>query len=155
MALDADTVLNAVIQVLKDNTLTMAASLTTATNVITIKAGDARNAPLTTDAYPAILVQLMRETETFAQLGQRNNRHELEFAIVPLIYEGESAEASDKDVRVFTKNIKAVLKSGNNITLSGTALYSLPENVDYFAADLNGAYCSGAVITLRTHHLST
>lgn len=155
MALDVDTVLNAVIQTLKDNTATMAASLTTATDIKTIKAGDARATPVTSDSYPAVLVQLMRETESFAQLGQRNNFHELEFAIVPLIYEGSSAENSDKDVRTLAKNIKAVLKAGDNIKISNTALYSLPESVDYFAADLDGTYCSAAVITLRTRHLST
>lgn len=155
MALDVETVLNAVLQTLKDNTLTLAGSLTAATDIKTVKAGDSRSTPVEIGEYPAVLVQLMREAESFAQLGQRNNRHELEFAIVPLVYEGDSAATADKDVRTLSKNIKAVLKSGANITLSGTALYSLPESVDYFAADLNGTYCSGAVITLRTQHLST
>ncbi|MDI6756441.1 MAG: hypothetical protein QME32_00295 [Endomicrobiia bacterium] len=155
MALDVETVLNSVLQTLKDNTITMIASLTTATDILTIKAGDSRSTPVEVGRYPAILVQLMREAESFAQLGQRNNKHELEFAIVPLVYEGDSAETADKDVRTLSKNIKSVLKSGNNITLSGTALWSMPESVDYFAADLNGTYCSGAIITLRTQHLST
>lgn len=153
MALDIDTVLNAVIQVLKDNTTTMASSLTTASDIKKIQAGDARSIPIPIDQYPTVMVQLMREEEEFAQIGQRNNLHTLTFSIVPLVYEGSSALNSDKDVRTIAKNIKAVLKS--NITLSATAISSLPRTVDYFAAELNGTYCSGAVITLETRHLST
>lgn len=153
MALDVDSVLNAVIQVLKDNTTTMAASMTSATDIKTIQAGDARSVPVTIDQYPAILVQLMREEESFAQMGQRNNLHILEFSIVPLVYEGGSASDSDKDVRMLVKNMKAVLK--DNITLSSTAISSLPRSVDYFAADLDGRYCSGAMLTFETRHYST
>ena len=153
MALDVSTVQAAIIQVLKDNTTTMAGSLTTASSIVTIMGGDARSSPTTLDRYPAIMVKAVAEDEKFNQIGQRNNMHELQFAIVPLIYESSNAEQSDKDVLVLTKNIKTVLKS--NITLSSTALWSLPGTVDYFAAELDGIYCSASIITLRTFHLST
>lgn len=153
MPLDSRTVLDAMIQVLRNNTATMAASLTTATDIKTIKAGDARSLPVGVDEYPALLVKLLREEEEFHQIGQRNNMHQLEFAVVPVLYHGASAETSDRDVITLTKNTKGVLKS--NITLSGTALWLMPTTVDYFATELDGVYCSASIITVRTNHLST
>lgn len=153
MALDSRSVLDTLIQLLKDNTATMAGSLTTASSIVTIRPGDARNTPTAIDQYPAILVKLLREEEEFHQIGQRNNTHRLEFALVPLVYVGTSQEASDRDAITLTKNVKGVLKA--NITLSGTALWSLPMSVDYFPADLDGVYCSASIITFQTNHLST
>ena len=153
MALDVRSELESVLRVLKNNTTTMAASLTTASSIVTIKAGDARSVPVAVNEYPAILVKLIREDERFEQLGNRNNRHVLEFEIVPLVYESSGPEESDKDILTLTKNIKSVLKS--NIRLSGTALFSMPESVDYFATNLDGTYCSASIISFKVDYLST
>lgn len=152
MALDVTTVQDAIVQVLKDNTLTMAASIT-ASGINTIAGGDARSRPQAIESYPAILVKLLREDEEFGQIGQRNNEHTLEWLIVPLLYESKSTEQSDKDIMTLTKNVKSVLKS--NINLSSTALWSLPVSVDYAPVDLDGVYCSAAFITFQSRHLST
>lgn len=153
MALDTDDVLNAIINVLKANTSTIVASLTSANSLQFVKAGDVRDVPVTIDQYPCVIVRLASEIEEFSQLGQRNNKHELEFEIANLIYNGDQYNTSETDIRKMTKGVKAVLK--NNITLSSTALWSLPERVDYFPAELEGTYLSASLITLRTHHLST
>jgi len=153
MPLDVQTMLNSVIQVLRDNTGTFSASLTSSTNIVAINAGDARSAPVTVDQYPHVLVQLLRETEEFDQIGQRNNKVILEYGIVPLIYNATGHRASDADVRTMAKNIKTVLK--NNITLSATALSSMPETVDYFVADLDGTYLSAALITFKAEYRSS
>lgn len=153
MPLDVVNIQDTLIAILQNNTATMAASLTTATAISTIRAGDARSAPLSLGEYPAIMVKLVSESEEFSQLGQRNNEHKLEWAIVPLIYESSDSSASDEDIMTMTKNIKGVLKS--NISLSNTAIGSMPERVDYFPADLDGIFCSAAIITFISKHMST
>ena len=152
MALDTNDAITAILNVLANNTATMILSLT-ATNIVTIKSGDARSIPLDIGKYPAVMVQLTSERERFAQIGQRLNEHTLEFAIVPLVYLSTGATESDNEVRTLTKNIKSVLKS--NISLSGTAYSSLPESVDYFVTDLDGTYLSSALITFRAEYRST
>lgn len=153
MALDTDDVLNAVVNVLTRNTSTMSGSLTSANEIKFIKAGDARDVPVTVDQYPCVLVKLSREVEEFEQIGRRNNRHELEFEIVSLLYSANDYTIAEKDIRKMTKGLKAVLK--DNITLSATALWSLPETVDYFPAQLEGDYLSASLTLFRTRHLST
>lgn len=153
MALDTLAIGKSIINVLKNNTLTMAASLTSATQINTIKLAKANSRPIDIHGYPAVLVQLVREEESFAQLGQRNNDHKLEWLVVPLLQEGSSAENSMTDIMTLTKNIKAVLKA--NHKLSSTALYSLPVSVDYVPVELDGVFCSASIITFETNHLST
>jgi len=153
MALNSNSRLNDLVGILSANTSTMAASLTSASSIGMVRAGDARSLPIAIDQYPAVIVKLTRESESFEQIGQRNNKHELEFLIAGCVYQSESAEKSDEDSRILARNIKAILKS--NITLSGTALVSLPESVDYFPVDLDGVYCSAALITFRATYLST
>jgi len=131
----------------------MAASLTTATEINKIDQGDARTLPVDHDSYPAVLVKLMREREEFDQIGQRRNRYELEFSVVPIIHEGSSPQASDRDIMTLTKNTKLVLQS--NITLSSTALWTIVDEVNYAPLDINGVYYSASIMTLRTVHLST
>lgn len=162
MALDVETVYRAVVQTLIDATATIAGSLTT-DEVRTIRRGNPMALPIDLTGYPAIAVQLLRESESFAQIGQRNNDHELEFAITPVMnlpmtvdvgQEGEtSAEQADREIRTMAKNIKAALKA--NITLSGTAYWSLPESVDYFPAEIKGTFVPAATILFRTKHRST
>lgn len=152
MALDVETCLQAVVQVLRDNTSTIAGSLSMA-EIRTIREGDPRSAPVAVDEYPAILVRLATEDESFAQLGQRNNLHKLEFLIFPMIHNSAGDIESDKDARTMAKNVKSVLKS--NIRLSNTALSSLPKRVDYFGADLDGIYLSSSQITFEAEYLST
>lgn len=153
MALDSDAVLDAVLNVLKNNTATIATSLTSHESVRKVDVGDLSSAPIPNTEYPALLVNLTRETEEFAQSGQRKNKHTLEFSIWPLIYTVEGGRtAALKDARKMVQNTKTVLK--DNITLSGTAAYSLPEEVDYDLGQ-GGTFQAGARILLRTHHWST
>jgi len=154
-SLDTDGVLQSVLTTLRDNTATIATSLTTATNINLVKDGDPQVAvPITIDKYPAIIVKLVRELEDFSQVGGSGSKHlyELEFEIYPMIYQDLGVVESDQDIRIMTKNICQILKA--NITLSGTALGSLPENIDYFPVDLDGIYLSAAQINFRSHHLN-
>ena len=153
MALDVETVYDSIITILKANTTTIMGSVTSSDELHFVRKGDARNVPQAITDYPGIMVQLLSEKEAFAQLGQRLNDHELTWSIIPLVYNTENETESDKDARTMTKNIKSVLKS--NITLSGTAHWSMPSEVDYFAADLNGVFCSASIITFQSKHLST
>ena len=115
MPLDSQARLDDLLGILRANTATIAASLTSATTINTVKQGDARSLPVTLGGYPAILVKLSRETESFQQIGQRLNRHELEFTIACIVYQGIDPQTSDEDCVTMTKNLKGVLKS--NITL--------------------------------------
>lgn len=153
MALDSDNVLNSIVNVLTANTSTIANSLTSSSDIKFISVGDARNVPVTVDQYPGIMIKLAREVEEFAQIGQRLNKHQLEFDIALLAYSAHKYTEAEQDIRKMTRNVKSVLK--NEITLSGTALWSLPEIVDYFPADIEGTYLAASLIFFRTHHLST
>lgn len=153
MALNVDGILESIITILKANTTTVALSLTSSDQINFIGIGDADNVPVEVTSYPAVLVNLVREIERFEQMGQRNNRHELIFYLWPLIYNTDNREASLKDMRKITQNVKSVLKS--NITLSNTVLWSLPEEVDYEAFVKIGTFQTGSRITFRTHSLST
>lgn len=153
MALDTDLIITKLIDYLTANTTTLSSSLTSSDQIRFIKEGDAETVPTQINMYPGIMVKLSREIEEFDQLGQRNNIHQLEFDIVTLINSSNANPTAVKNSRIFTRNTKAVLK--NNITLSNTALWSLPETVDYFPADLNGIHVKASLILFRTHHLST
>ena len=153
MPLDSQARLDDLLGILRTNTATIAASLTSATTINTVKQGDARSLPVTLGGYPAILVKLSRETESFQQIGQRLNRHELEFTIACIVYQGIDPQTSDEDCVTMTKNLKGVLKS--NITLSNTAIMSIPETVDYQPLDLDGVYCSASLVSFRAVYLST
>jgi len=154
MALDVDNVLNSVLNVLKNNTSTIATSLTSSSDIKLIKDGDPlTEAPITLDLYPAILVKLSQEIETFDKIGQRGNKYELVFDIFSMLYSTAGGSTSEKDVRKISQNIKKVLK--DNITLSTTAASSMPEQVDYFLAGLEGTFLACSQITLRTFHWST
>ena len=153
MALDTLSVANSIIDILKANTSTLASSLTSSSEINTINLGDFRSLPITIDAYPAVLVKLVSEDEEFAQIGQRNNKHILQFDLASLVYQSDSAIESDKDCFTLTKNLKSVLKT--NITLSNTALLSLPERVEYHPLEIDGVYCSGSLMTFRAEFLST
>jgi len=142
------------LNVLKNNTATIITSLTSATDIKLIKDGDPlTEAPVTLDMYPAIIVKLSQESEEFSQVGQRKNKHELVFDIFSMAYSTVGGSTSEKDIRKMSQNIKKVLK--DNITLSATAHYSIPERVDYFPANLEGTFLSCSQITLRTFHWST
>lgn len=155
MALDTDDVITPIINILKANTGTLATSLTTANHINLIEEGDARSVPVQLTLYPCILVKLAREEEEFAQFGERKNKHELEFEIMPFVYSTESSKTSLKDIRKLTKNIKKVLKDNILLTSTANVLWSLPETVDYFPGDLDGTFISGSLIGFRTFHLST
>lgn len=150
MALDSDNVLNVLVNYLKANTSTMATSLTSSDQIGLVDTGDIDNVPTQIGQYPALIVNLTNEIERFAQLGQRNNHHELVFSIWPLIYFTDRKQAQ-KDMRKLVQNVKTVLK--NNITLSSTAMSSLPEEVSYL--EPGGTFNAGARILFRTRHIST
>lgn len=155
MALDTDDVLNPIINILKANTGTLATSLTTANHINLIKEGDARETPVQLTSYPCILIKLTREEEEFAQLGQRKNKHELVFEIMPFVYSTQNNTTAVKDIRKLTKNIKKVLKDNITLTTTANVLWSLPETVDYIIGDLDGVFIDGSIISFRTFHLST
>jgi len=150
MALNTDNILISVLNILRTNTATIAASLTSCHCIGLIRSGIA---PISLDEYPAIIIKLPSKTEEFNQKGERKNKHELLFDIIPMIsYEIGSSE-SDKDVRKMVRGIKQVLK--NNITLSSTVYWSIPEIVDYFPFDYDGIFCSAARIIFKTFVWST
>lgn len=151
MALDTDNILSSILNVLRANTATIAASLSSSDNIIgLIRSGIA---PIPLSQYPAIIVKLPNKTEDFSQIGQRKNKHEVPFDIIPMIsYEVRSSE-SDKDIRKIVRGIKQTLK--NNITLSNTVYWSMPEIVEYFPFDYDGVFCSAAKITFKTYIWST
>ena len=156
MALDTDAILIAFIQNLKDNTATLAGGLASASAITKIEEGNpATNMPTSIRDFPLIWVTLSRETEEIDHIGNGSpNKHELEFLVYPLIYYSAGISASNKDIRVLSKNIETVLKA--NETLSATAEYLLPESIDFFPAELDeNVYLSGAQILVRTHHYST
>ena len=157
MSLDTGAIMTNLINQLSANTTTLVSSLTSSDRIRFIKEGDAEMVPTQINMYPGIMIKLARESEEFSQLGQRstgNSKHDyqLEFVIVTLISSSRGNPTAVADSRIFTKNTKEVLK--NNITLSNTALWSLPETVDYFQMDLTGIHVKASIISFRTHHLS-
>lgn len=157
MSLDTSAIMSNLISHLSANTTTLASSLTSSDRIRFIKEGDAETVPTQINMYPGIMIKLARELEEFSQLGQRSNGnskhdYQLEFAIVTLINSSRANPAAVADSRIFTRNTKEVLK--NNITLSNTTLWSIPETVDYFPANLAGVHVKASIISLRTFHLS-
>ena len=150
MALDIDNILTSILNVLRANTSTIAASLTSASTIGTIRSS---TAPIAINSYPAIIVKLPDKIEEFSQKGQRKNKHELLFDIIPMISYDIGSSESDKDVRKMVRGTKQVLK--DNITLSNTVYSSMPETVEYFPLDLDGIFCSAARLTLKTFVWST
>jgi len=150
MPLDTDNILTSVLNVLRNNTTTIAESLTSASAIGLIRSSDA---PISMDQYPAIIVKLSNKEEEFNVIGQRNNFHELSFDIIPMLNYDIGTSESDQEVRKMSRGIKDVLKA--NVTLSSTVAWVIPETVEYFPTSYDGIYVSAAKITLKAFQWST
>jgi len=148
MALDTDNILTSVLNVLRNNTSTIASSITSV-SIGKIRGGDA---PIAMNQYPAIIVKLANKEEEFDQIGQRNNFHDLSFDIIAMLNYDIGTSESDQEVRKMTRGIKHVLKANN--TLSNTVAWIITDVVEYFPHVYDGIFVSAAKIKLKTFQWS-